>query len=459
MADLIIITGKGGVGKTSVAAAHAVRSAAEGKNTLLVSADMAHNLGDIFQVPAGGHVRETAPCLFLLELDPYLLMREEYPKVNHAIASLSGSAGAALDRIGDSYMIPGFENLFSLLKIRDLHRSGIYDRIIVDCAPTGETLSLLKLPELLSWYVEKFSPVGRMITRILTPAARLRCRMELPDGAAMDELGQLFRDLVSLQELLKDPQTCRVRLVCIPERMVVEETRRSYMYLNLYGYPVDAVFINRILPEGTGSSFMEHWRQIQAGYLTELESVFTELPVFRIPWYPAEIRGMEAVRHLSEEIMSGTEAAQPLRGEICHGAGAAQPPGGEICHGAEAAQPPGGETGHGAGAAQPPGGEIPGAAESVSSPDFFHLPVRTDSEIYEKTAQGYRLTIRIPGGEREEVQTALHGTDLDIRIRNFQRSIPLPGVLRGAKILKIQVTDGRLAVEFRTEEEDLPGKG
>lgn len=405
MADLFIITGKGGVGKTSVAAAHAVSSAEEGRPTLLVSADMAHNLGDIFQVQAGGHVQEIAPELSLLELDPYLLMREEYPNVNRAVASLSQSAGAAWDKVGDSYMIPGFENLFCLLKIRDLYRSGTYDRIIVDCAPTGETLSLLKLPELLTWYVEKFSPVGRMITRILTPAAKIRYRMDLPDGAAMDELGQLFRDLVELQDLLKDPETCRVRLVAIPERMVVEETRRSYMYLNLYGYPVDAVFFNRILPEDPGSSFMENWQRIQAGYLEELENVFADLVRIRIPWYPAEIRGLEAVRRLSGEIAGLLRQERP-----------------------------------------------PAQTTADPAPDLFHLPVRTDSESYEKTADGYCLTIRIPGGEREEVQTALHGTDLDIRIRNFQRSIPLPGVLRGASVRSVRIRDGKMIVEFRKSE-------
>lgn len=387
MEKIYIITGKGGVGKTSVAAAHAVRSADEGVNTLLVSADMAHNLGDIFQTEAGGCVKQIAPCLSLLELDPYLLMKEEYPGVNRALANLSGSTGAALAEAADSYMIPGFENLFSLLKIRDLYRSGEYGRIIVDCAPTGETLSLLKLPELLSWYVEKFSPVGRMITRILTPLAKLRYRMDLPDGRSMDELGKLFQDLVSLQELLKDPEACRVRLVSIPERMVVEETRRSYMYLNLYNYPVDTLYINRILPGNTGSGFMEHWRMIQSGYIKELESVFTELPVTRIPWYPEEIRGMEAVKRL--------------------------------------------------------------CAQALMDKDLFDRPVRTDNEIYERMEDGTcTLTVRIPGGEREDVQVTVRDMDVDIRIRNYMRSIPLPGVLRGAKMISSQVTDGILTICF-----------
>lgn len=385
MGKIFIITGKGGVGKTSVAAAHAVRSADEGINTLLVSADMAHNLGDIFQVEAGGCVKQIAPCLSLLELDPYLLMKEEYPGVNRALANLSGRSGAAISEIADSYMIPGFENLFCLLKIRDLYRSGNYGRIIVDCAPTGETLSLLKLPELLSWYVEKFSPVGRMITRILSPVAKIRYRMDLPDDRDLDELGRLFRDLVSLQELLKDPEICRVRLVSIPERMVVEETRRSYMYLNLYNYPVDTLFINRILPENTGSGFMEHWRTIQTQYIRELESVFTELPVSRIPWYPMEIRGMEAVKQL--------------------------------------------------------------CASALGDKDLFDRPVRTDNEIYEKLEGGVcSLTVRIPGGEREDVQVFVRDMDVDIRIRNFMRSIPLPGVLRGARMTSHQIRDGVLTI-------------
>lgn len=390
MRRIYIITGKGGVGKTSVAAAHAVRSARDGHNTLLVSADMAHNLGDIFQTKAGGHIQEIAPRLSVLELDPYMLMREEYPNINKTISNLSGTVGAAIDSIGETYMIPGFENLFSLLKIRDLYLSGKYDRIIVDCAPTGETLSLLKLPELLSWYVEKFSPVGRTLTRVLTPVAKLRYRMELPDEEAMDEIGQLYNSLVKLQDLLKNPETSRVRLVCIPERMVVEETRRSYMYLNLYHYPVDAVFINRILPDHTGSSFMENWHQIQKGYIEELESVFTQIPITRIPWFPAEIRGMEAVERLS--------------------------------------------------------------TQALSDRDLFDRPVRTDNEVYAPIEGGYSLTILVPGASQEDVEVFMRDMDVDIRIKNFMRSIPLPGVLRGAKMTSALVEDGTLTICFETKQ-------
>lgn len=390
MSRIFIFTGKGGVGKTSTAAAHAVRSAREGANTLLVSADMAHNLGDIFQVEADGQVREIAPCLSVLELDPYDLMREEYPQINRTIGNLSGSAGLGIDRIGDSFMIPGLENLFSLLKIRDLYLSGEYARIFVDCAPTGETLSLLKLPELLSWYVEKFSPVGRFMTRALTPVAKLRYHMELPDNAAMDEFGQTYRKLLKLQEILKDPDITRVRLVCTPERMVVEETRRSYMYLNLYHYAVDSVFINRVLPAETGNDFMDNWSRIQQQYIAELESVFTDLPVTKIPWFAGEVQGMEAVERLCDD--------------------------------------------------------------ALADPDLFDRPVREDNEFYTPIEGGYSLTVRIPGAEQEQVQVTLHELDLDIRIRNYVRSIPLPGVLRGAQMTDHQIRDGALVVSFRMRE-------
>lgn len=390
MGTIYIITGKGGVGKTSVAAAHAVRSASEGKKTLFVSTDMAHNIGDIFQISAGGHIQEVNPCLSVLEMDPFLLMREEYPHINKAIANLAGSMGLALGHIGDSYMIPGMENLFSLLKIRDLYNEGRYDRIIVDCAPTGETLSLLKLPELLSWYVERFSPVGRALTRVLTPYAKIRYRMELPDESAMKEMGYIYEKLIRLQDLLKDPDITRVRLVCIPERMVVEETRRSYMYLNLYRYPVDSVFINRILPEKTGSDFMDKWKEHQAAYISELESMFTELAIDRIPWYPMEIRGMKAVEMLTEEVMKDE--------------------------------------------------------------NFFDRPVKTANEIYTKIEGGYSLTILVPGAAPEDVEVFPREWDVDIRVNNFMRSIPLPGVLRGAKVTDVRVENGVLTICYAVNE-------
>lgn len=297
MTRIIIFTGKGGVGKTSVAAAHAIRSAEEGRRTLLVSADMAHNLGDIF------YTASTNPCenLFLLELDPFRLMQEDFPDIVRSLSDLMTGAGFARGFDG-SFPLPGFDTLFCLLKISRLARSGEYERILVDCAPTGETLALLKFPELFAWYMEKFYPVGKVMTRVLAPVAKAKYHVKLPNRKAMNEIERLHQKLMDLQTLLKDGSFCSVRLVCMPEKMVVEETKRSFMQLKLYGYSIDGIYINRVLSEQKDNAFLAGWRHIQQGYLEELAQVFDGYPATRLPWYPQEIRGIEAVRKLATKL-------------------------------------------------------------------------------------------------------------------------------------------------------------
>ena len=392
MGRIIIFTGKGGVGKTSVAAAHAVKSAAEGKKTLLVSADMAHNLGDIFQTEVGSRVRELEARLYGLELDPDLLLEEEFPDVAQAIADLVQGEGLAARDLGGHFLIPGFENLFSLLKIAQLHQSGEYDRILVDCAPTGETLSLLKLPELLAWYLEKFFPVGKTMVRVLSPVSRLRYNVRLPDRKAMNQMEEMHLRLLALQNLLKDGSVCSVRLVCTPEKMVVEETKRNYMYLNLYGYQVDGVFINRVLPEAADNGFLAGWRGIQAGYLAELRRVFAGLPLWEIPWYPEEIRGREAIGRLCREILT--------------------------------------------------------------DPDLFEVRAHTEHEVYEAIPGGYRLALSLPFAREGQAQVSVHGLDLDISVNNYLRRIPLPNVLRGVAPAEVSLEGGVLRVSFLTGETD-----
>ena len=390
MGRIIIFTGKGGVGKTSVAAAHAIASADEGKKTLLVSADMAHNLGDIFQIEVGRYTKQVRDNLFLLELDPDMNMKEEFPNANKAISSLMGSGGAAFANLGDNFMIPGFENLFSLLKIKNIYEDGEYDRIIVDCAPTGETLSLLKLPELLTWYMEKFFPVGKMMVRVLAPVSKMKYKVTLPSHEAMNEIEEMHGQMVLLQELLKDPKICSVRLVCVPEKMVVEETKRNFMYLNLYDYQVDGVFINRILPEDTGSDFMNRWRDIQKKYVDELESVFAEVPITKIPWYPKEVRGEDAVQFLAGDVLR--------------------------------------------------------------IPNLFEVNVQREKETYDVIDGGYCLKVKLPGARAEDIKVIAHEMDLDIKVNNYNRRIPLPNTLKGALITDIHFAEDQLGISFKVED-------
>lgn len=389
MGRIIIFTGKGGVGKTSIAAAHALISAEEGKKTLLVSVDMAHNLGDLFACSVGRNVTEIKKNLYALELDPDYIMHEEFPNVQKAVIDFVGASGANITLNGH-FPLPGFENLFSLLKIKQLYESNIYDRILVDCAPTGETLSLLKFPELLSWYIEKFSPVGKIMLRVLNPISKLRYHVKLPDRKALGDLGQMHLDLINLQELLKNREICTIRLVCIPEKMVVEETKRNFMYLNLYRYQVDGVFINRILPEHMDNPFIEKWHSIQKQYIEELEKVFVHMPLSYIPWYPEEIRGSQAVEKLCEDLRSLS--------------------------------------------------------------NLFDIRLQTDNEEYSLCENGYLFTLKLPGVIEDEVKVYMHNLDMNIRIGNFNRCIPLPNTLQRSQITSVQLEQGVLKIQFKIPE-------
>ena len=393
---IMIFTGKGGVGKTSLISAHALPSARMGARTLLVRADMAHTLGDNFEVETGGRLTRIEENLDILELDPFRIMQEEFPQVNRAVLEMLSGKKSVPDAAG-RFMVPGFEDLFSLLKIKKIYEEGTYRRIFVDCAPSGETLSLLRLPEMLSWYIEKFFPVGKAMTRILRPVSGTLFKVQLPDGGAMDEFSDLFKELNALQGILRDPAVTGVRIVCIPEKMVVEETKRTYMYLNLYGYHVGRVFINRVIGEQQGNAFMARWREIQREYIDELERVFSRIPITQIRWHETEICGRQALM--------------------------------ELC------------------------AELP-------EPDELFAAADTDAgETYEAEGDGYRLRVSLPGlaadgsgaaaGEDDGgPEVARFGRDLDIRAGNCLRRIPLPDALRQMDIKEVRREKDALTVLF-----------
>ena len=231
MKQIYIFTGKGGVGKSSVAAAHAVKSAQDGKKTLLISTDMAHNLGDIFGRKVGKQAENILPNLDIYEIDPEYVMEHDFPAVMNYLGSLLEQVdGEGIQEMG---MMPGMEELFSLLKLADIYQKQDYERIMVDCAPTGETLSLLKFPELLSWYMEKLFPIGKVGVRMLAPISKSVFKVEMPNKNAMNDIEKMYLKLVELQELLKNRDITSIRIVTTPEKMVVEETKRNYMYMNL----------------------------------------------------------------------------------------------------------------------------------------------------------------------------------------------------------------------------------
>ncbi len=384
MKRIYIFTGKGGVGKSSVAAAHAVKSAGEGKKTLLVSTDMAHNLGDIFEQNLGKAAKTILPNLDAYEIDPEYVMENDFSAVMSYLTSLFPEAeDGSMQNMG---MIPGMEELFSLLKIADIYRKEDYERIFVDCAPTGETLSLLKFPELLSWYMEKFFPIGKVAVRMLAPVSKAAFQVEMPNKNAMNEIEKMFLKLVELQELLKDRAVTSVRIVTTPEKMVVEETKRNYMYLNLYNFNVDGIYINRILPKDLDNDFFAQWISIQKEYVTCIKESFAALPVYEIPWYDEELRGEKAIRRIVEDVLTDK--------------------------------------------------------------DVFAVKNITEREYYEQTEAGYQLNVFLPYAEKENIDLYQAATDLVIRAGNFKRSISLPNTLRSYMVAGAKLEEGILQIRF-----------
>ena len=386
MERIILFTGKGGVGKSSVAAAHARKSAGQGKRTLLISTDMAHNLGDIFERKIGRNVVEAAENLYVIELDPEYILENDYADLQNGIKKIFASQGLGNMQNSQMLMMPGMEELFSLLKILDFYESDAYDRIIVDCAPTGETLSLLKFPELLSWYMEKFFPVGKVAMRVLAPVSKRVWKIELPDKHAMSDIEKLYVKLAALQDLLKNNRITSVRLVTLPEKMVVEETKRNYMYMNLYGYLVDGVYINRILKNEVENAFFTEWMGIQKKYIEELESIFAEVPVTKIPWYESEVCGMDAIDRICNEVLTGDH--------------------------------------------------------------LFAVNSQRTNEKYEKNEEGYLLSIFLPVVSKDKLDMHQTGADIIIRIGNFKRNIPIPNTLRNYAISSAKLKDEELLIQF-----------
>ena len=388
MNRIYIFTGKGGVGKSSVAAAHAVKSAEDGKKTLLVSTDMAHNLGDIFGKKLGKEAVNILPNLDLYEIDPEYVMEEDFYEFMDYIERMLNMAGD-IDTMG---MMPGMEELFSLLKLSEIYQSGKYERIIVDCAPTGETLSLLKFPELLTWYMEKLFPIGKVGVRLLAPFSKKMFHVEMPNRNAMNDIEKVFVKLIDLQELLKNREVTSVRIVTTPEKMVVEETKRNYMYMNLYNFNVDGLYINRILPRDIDNRFFDQWIELQKEYITSLKESFAALPIYEIPWYDEELRGEANIRRIVFDVFAGN--------------------------------------------------------------DVFESKVITERENFIQTDTGYQLDVNVPGADKGDLDLYQASTDVVIKMGNYKRNIPLPNILRTYEISGAKFEDGILHISFEKESED-----
>ncbi|HZG13911.1 MAG TPA: ArsA family ATPase [Candidatus Bathyarchaeia archaeon] len=309
---IIIFTGKGGVGKTSVAAGTAVKLASEGKRTLILSTDAAHSLSDSLAVPIGPDPVLISENLWGQEVNSLRETERNWGTVQGWLTTLLDKAQLKDITTEEMLVFPGMEELFSLLQIKEHAQSGQYDVLVVDCAPTGETLRLLSYPNVLNWWLEKIFPTERRLIKLVRPVAKLVNTIELPSDDVLDSVEQLARGLEDMQRIVLNPEITSVRLVLNPEKMVLAEAKRSFTYLNLFGFNTDAVIVNRVLPEEAGTGFFAHWREMQKKYEEEIVANFQPLPILKAPMMQKEVIGVPILEELAEAVYGTQDPAAML---------------------------------------------------------------------------------------------------------------------------------------------------
>ncbi len=313
----IIYTGKGGVGKTSVAAACALRSAASKLRTLVMSTDPAHSLSDSLQMPVGGEPTAVGPCLWAQEISAQEQLEEHWAGVQDWLGDILMQRGVNRISAEELAVPPGLDELFSLLALKRHHEEGHYDVIVVDCAPTGETLRLLSFPDVARWWVERVVPAQGQLMAAARPLVRAALDVALPGEQVLDDVQRLLANLVALHEILADRSRVSVRLVMTPDRMVIQEARRTFTYLNLYGYLTDAVVVNRVFPSEVDGYF-QAWRRVQQEHLGEVQAAFSPVPVLQAPYFDSEVVGRAMLERLGREVFGHVEPTALLHDRLAH---------------------------------------------------------------------------------------------------------------------------------------------
>lgn len=388
---IVLYTGKGGVGKTSVAAATALRCADLGYRTIVISTDAAHSLADSFDLPLGPEPTLVAPNLWGQELDVLYQMDKYWGNAQRYFATVLAWRGLD-DLIAEELaVLPGMEELASLLQIVHLHDDCDYEVIIVDCAPTGATLQLLSFPEVARWYLEKIFPFERKAVQLSRPILRAVTDLPIPDEELFDTIAALILQLTRMHTLLSDPQKASVRLVLNPEKMVIKEAQRTFAYLNLYGYPTDAVISNRLIPDRVHDSYFDSWKESQEKYSRMIEEAFSPLPIFKVPLFDQEVVGLAMLRRMAESIYGD------------------------------------------------------------SDPTKVYFIGRTHS--VEKKNGCYILRLLLPFVEKQDLQLTRSGDELIVHIGNRKRNLILPRVLASLDVQSAKFDKDTLMITFSTNKE------
>jgi arsenite/tail-anchored protein-transporting ATPase len=385
---ILMFTGKGGVGKTSVSASTALRSADLGYRTMVLSTDPAHSLADSFELPIGNEPTLLAPNLWGQEIDLLHQMELHWGRVQEYMSAVFVWRGMNDLVAEETSVLPGMEELASLMQITALAESGLYDVIVVDCAPTGATLQLLAFPELARWYLDKIIPFQRAAIKVAGPMLKRIIEVPLPDEDLFQSIEDLVLQLHRVSALLGDPAISSMRLVLNPEKMVVKEAQRALTYLSLYGYATDLVVCNRMIPTTVSDGYFANWKDIQAKYRQFVEEAFSPLPILDVPWFDDEVVGVEMLRRMG--------------------------------------------------------------AALYGEQDPTTLFYTGQSQQVRKTNGAYQLRLPLPFVEKSDIKlTRSMSDELIVHIGNWKRNIALPRVLAGLPVQGARYEERDLVVLFK----------
>lgn len=298
---IFMYTGKGGVGKSTLASSTALLSAKKNIETILISIDSAHSLSDIFSIKIGNTLTKVRDGLTVIEFDSSKILEEEFPSIKASLADEFRKVDFSKISYNSSYDMPFVVNILSLLKILDIYENYDFENIVVDCPASASTFAYLKIPEMLSWYLEKFFGVGKGIIRTLRPISKYKYQINLPDKEALDKLEITYQRLKKLENLLKDKTISTIRLVGLAEKMVIEESKRDFAYLSLFDYNVDGYFVNRLFAD-ENVDFIKKRIQIQNKRLEEIEACFYNLPIYKIGLEAKDLKSLKDLEDFADRL-------------------------------------------------------------------------------------------------------------------------------------------------------------
>ncbi|NIK60523.1 TRC40/GET3/ArsA family transport-energizing ATPase [Kribbella shirazensis] len=397
MTRVLLYTGKGGVGKTTSAAGTATLAALRGLRTLVLSTDAAHSLSDAFDSEVGPEPTEIDDLLFVQQIDAQRKFERSWGDIQSYLRSVLHMVGVDPIEAEELTVLPGAEEVLALLEVRDHVRSGRWDVIVVDCAPTAETLRLLALPEALNWYMDRIFNAERKMMRTFRPFLNRGSSIPMPDDTVFDALRRLQSDLSDIRTLLAGPDAS-VRLVLTPEAVVVAEARRSLTRLSLYGYRVDGVVANRVFPAAGADTWRRQWVAAQRGILEEVADSFRPLPIWESPYRVCEPVGVEELAAFAVEMY---------------------------------------------------GGDDPFARATDDTSLWVDRHIDTDGRTY-------TLTMPLPLASADELELARHGDELIVTVGSYRRVLPLPAALARGVVAGARLDEGRLQVRFAPREAGRP---